>query len=124
MRALVVELLASKVAIFHFAEHFLFCCAPQATDVAFGFADRLHDYYLQNRISPSWFLMTRHLAKLLDYMELATPKFRDMKGIISGFLEAFFPSPNYPILSERKQCQSRPTDLVEKAAEKFCFSLI
>jgi hypothetical protein len=39
-----VELLAGKVAIFHFAEHFLFRCAPLATDVACGFADRLHDY--------------------------------------------------------------------------------
>jgi hypothetical protein len=44
MRALVVELLAGKVAMFHFAEHFLFRCAPLATDVACGFADRLHDY--------------------------------------------------------------------------------
>ena len=39
-----MELLAAKGAIFPFADHFPFRCAPLATDVACGFADRLHDY--------------------------------------------------------------------------------
>jgi len=43
IQALFVELLATKGHIIHFGDHFTFRCAPQATDVASGIADRLHD---------------------------------------------------------------------------------